>query len=73
MAPWQPEVFPITYRGMLTNKRAAVPQAAAWSAHFLAICIVRPYGRYDEASAEKLRQEHLCQYKGTENPRVLSI
>jgi hypothetical protein len=52
--------------GMLTNKRAAVPQAAAWSAHFLTDmhCPVHTVGM-SKASAEKLRQEQLAKYKGT--------
>ena len=60
--------------GMLTNKRAAVPQAAAWSAHFLADmhCPVHTVGMM-KASAEKLRQEHLAKYKGTKSEGAIYL
>ncbi len=53
-------------QGMLTNSRAEIPKAAAWSAHFLADmhCPVHTVGMFKE-SAVKFKQEQLAKYKGT--------
>ncbi|MDQ5985263.1 MAG: hypothetical protein CSYNP_00971 [Syntrophus sp. SKADARSKE-3] len=52
--------------GMLTNKRTSVPQAAAWSAHFLADmhCPMHVVGMY-KTSAQKLLKDQLEKHKGT--------
>ncbi len=60
--------------GMLKGKRAPVPQAAAWSAHFLADmhCPMHVVGMY-KTSAQKLLKDQLAKHKGTTSEGAVYI